>query len=55
MHKLSGGSAGLSLYDLLGEPAPASLHRGETNYTAAKETIDNDREGAEPLIFPDDR
>jgi hypothetical protein len=33
-----------SLYTLLAEEAPESSERGETIYTATKETVDNDRE-----------
>lgn len=33
-----------SLYEVLGEPAPASSIRGETISTKTKETLDNDVE-----------
>lgn len=33
-----------SLYTLLAEEAPERSERGETIYTATKETVDNDRE-----------
>jgi hypothetical protein len=40
-------SVASNLYDALAEPAPATAEKGDTIFTAAKETIDNDREEAE--------
>lgn len=41
-----------SLYGQLAEPAPATATLGETTYTAAKETIDRDREDLEEILHP---
>jgi len=48
--KPSTGSGSATLYDLLAEAAPSSVHR-QTSLTATKETLDNDREEADPM-FP---
>jgi hypothetical protein len=40
-----------SLYTLLAEEAPESSERGETTYTATKETVDNDREAFAPGLL----
>jgi hypothetical protein len=45
----------VSLYDVLAEAAPPSAQGGETTFTAAKETIDRDREEAEAMILLDAR
>jgi hypothetical protein len=45
----SDGAPRDSLYGQLAEPAPATVVHGETTYTAAKETIDRDREDLETL------
>jgi hypothetical protein len=44
-----------SLYDALAEPAPPGAEGGDTILTAAKETIDRDREVAESTILLDER
>lgn len=41
-----------SLYGQLAEPAAAAATLGETTYTAAKETIDRDREDLEEILHP---
>ncbi len=38
-----------TLYDLLAEVAPVRVQRGQTSLTATKETLDNDREEADPI------
>ena len=53
MDNASMGSDRLTLYDLLAQPAATGTLRGETTFTAAKETIDNDREGTDvPPLNP---
>ncbi|HEX5374958.1 MAG TPA: hypothetical protein VFW48_02260 [Solirubrobacterales bacterium] len=48
----SDGTSRDSLYGQLAEPAPATATDGETIYTAAKETIDRDREDLEETLHP---
>jgi len=40
-----------SLYTLLAEEASEGSERGETTYTATKETVDNDREAFAPGLL----
>jgi hypothetical protein len=44
-------SGASNLYDALAEPAPPTAEKGDTILTAAKETIDNDREEAEGSVL----
>lgn len=39
----------MSLYEVLGEPAPLGGPRGETRKSSTKETIDDDREALEAV------
>lgn len=48
----SDGAPRGSLYEQLAEPVPATAANGETTYTAAKETIDRDREDLEETLHP---
>ncbi|HKN45338.1 MAG TPA: hypothetical protein VJW23_15610 [Propionibacteriaceae bacterium] len=48
----SDGAPRDNLYGQLAEPAPATAAHGETTYTAAKETIDRDREDLEETLHP---
>lgn len=41
-----------SLYGHLAEPAPVTAAAGETTFTAAKETIDRDREELDEMPLP---
>jgi hypothetical protein len=41
-----------SLYSQLAAPAPATAANGETINTAAKETVDRDREELEEMLHP---
>ena len=46
-------SDSLTLYGALAAAIPSSADSGETTFTAAKETIDRDREDAEAMILID--
>ena len=48
----SGGTSPGSLYSQLAEPAPDTAATGETTFTAAKETIDRDREDLDEMPLP---
>jgi hypothetical protein len=48
----SGGPSPESLYSHLAEPAPVTAPTGETTFTAAKETIDRDREALDEMALP---
>jgi hypothetical protein len=49
LRELDLGVAEPTLYGELAEPAPQGFASGETNYTAAKETMDADREPLDDL------
>lgn len=51
----STGSDDSTLYSSLAEPAPPSTEGGDTLITAAKETVDRDREDAEATILRSER
>jgi hypothetical protein len=44
-----------SLYGPLADPAPPAKRGGETDFTAAKETVDRDQEDDAPGLFLGDR
>lgn len=48
----SDGPSPESLYSHLSEPAPVTAAAGETTFTAAKETIDRDREDLDDMPLP---
>lgn len=48
----SGGPSPGSLYSHLAEPTPDTAATGETTFTAAKETIDRDREDLDEMPLP---